>query len=217
MRVCWVQGLPGFADLRMPLERPSFSGVRSLEDCDAEQRLWLGRQEGFAGRLIKTEEGWVWNREVDFAPRAGKRDIGKLEFIDETRALLREDGMDEPYVEIWERMDRGESTGGKSLVLKLGDAQRGERGFLVALGGYFILAVDRRGHHPDPLNMEISLGNRDGAMSQWMVRDSTFPWREGKKLFDGTDVVVDWKKRSVRESRAWLIVEPANGHLDWAI
>jgi hypothetical protein len=206
--VHWLQARPHYADIRIPANRPSFAGVRSLHDCDAEKRTWLTRQEGFAGTLAVANGVWLWNREIDCQPRTGKPDIGRLMFTDEHKRTMIEEGVDEPYVEIWERIDDAASTGGQAFVARL----RGDReaGLLVAVGEHFILAVDRQ-----KAGIEISHGMRRDSISEWIVTESTFPWREGTSLFGDSKPVVCWKERQLIESRSWEILEPSTGQLDW--
>ncbi len=166
-RVWWVQGLPDFADLRIPEGRPSFEGVKGLEDCDEFQRKWLATQQGFAGTLVRQEEAWRWIREIDYQPPTGKRDIGTLRFFDAGGKTMIEDGVDERYTEVWERITED----GPSLV------RRAPGAMLVAAGGHFILTVGT-----EPGVLEISHGLCRGDSSQWRITDSTHPWREGTLL-----------------------------------
>jgi hypothetical protein len=217
-RVWWVQGKPHFADLRIPADRPTLQGVCSLQKCDDVQRAWMSRQQGFAGILASTEENWLWTHEIDYRPRIGKRDIGRLAFNDLNATFLTEEGIDEPYIELWERIDDAASTDGQALVLKLTSA--GEQGILIAIGSHFIMALDRRratnqSARVEELDVEISHGLRNGPISQWTISESTFPWREGTVLFGESKVAVDWHRRILIESREWKIVEPTNGHLNW--
>jgi hypothetical protein len=207
-RVYWLQGRPHYADIRIPASRPSFAGVRSLQDCDAEKRTWLTRQEGFAGTLVVANGAWLWNREIDFHPPTGKRDIGRLAFTDERMQTMIEEGVDEPYVEVWERIDDAASTGRQAFVARLrGDSQAG---LLVAVGEHFILAVNHQ-----KAGIEISHGMRRDSISKWIVTESTFPWREGTLLFGDSKPVVCWKERQLIVSRLWEILEPSTGQLDW--
>ncbi len=192
-RVFWVQGRGCYGDIRIPVGRPSFVGIGSLVDCGAVQREWLAKQEGFAGELVSADDGWIWRREIDYRP-TGKRDIGRLMFMDESRRMMIEEGVDEPYTEIWERIDDGSSTNGEAFVARWKDT--GGTGLLVAVGGHFLFAMSCS------YCVEISHGVRSGALSEWTVADSTIPWREGKRLFDG-------------KKPAWRIVEPVGGKRDW--
>jgi Protein HRI1 len=218
-RVWWLQARSDYVDIRLPANRPSFAGIQCLADCSDMHRKWLERQQGFAGRLAQSNDAWLWNREIDYQPPTGKRDIGTLQFTDSESKFLLENGVDEPYAEVWERVDDGASTNRESLVLRLQNNSAGERGILAALGNHFLMAVDRRNamadQNIDLLDMEISYGLRSGPLAGWTVTDSTFPWREGRKIFDGSRVIVDWNRRIVSESKIWSIIEPAASRLDW--
>ncbi|MDP9173816.1 MAG: hypothetical protein M3O30_08115 [Planctomycetota bacterium] len=179
----------------------------------------MATQEGFAGALMQSETDWLWKREIDYQPPTGNRDIGRLEFTDPERKLMIEEGVDQPYTEVWERIDDAASTGGEAWVLKLEPNANDERGLLIAVGNHFMLALDRRkkgdGATPDVFNMEISHGKRAGPVSQWIISDSIFPWREGQCVFGESPLVIDWDRRLLIESRVWSIVEPTVGCLDW--
>jgi hypothetical protein len=193
-RVFWVQGQICYGDIRIPAVRPSFAEVESLADCGVAQREWLAKQEGFAGELVAKDGAWIWKREIDYRLPTGKRDIGRLMFVDESRRMMIEEGVDEPYVELWERIDDGSSTNGETFAARLKGA--GEMGLLIAVGGHFLFAMGRSDY------VEISHGERRGALADWTVADSTIPWREGTRLFDGKKPV-------------WQIVEPVGGEPDW--
>ena len=164
------------------------------------------RQEGFAGTLSKAEDAWLWNREIDYQPPTGKRDIGRLIFTDVHKRTMIEEGVDEPYVEIWERIDDAASTSGQAFVIRLKSDD--ETGLLVAVGDHFILAVNGR-----KADVEISHGIRTGPISEWIVGKSTCFWREGTSAFG--DLTIDWSKREMIGSRSWEILEPTSGQLGW--
>src|ERR1700683_40110 len=77
-RVFWLQGEQCYADIRIGTPRPAFDGVSNLTDCNAAQRQWLTTQEGFAGTLHADGDAWRWDRELDYQPPTGNRDIGRL-------------------------------------------------------------------------------------------------------------------------------------------
>jgi hypothetical protein len=174
-RVWWVQALPHYADIRIPANRPSFEGVGSRDQCDPPRRNWISSQEGFAGILTRQDDAWIWQREFDLLTVRGRRDIGRLRFTDSTHRLMIEEGVDAPYVEVWERID--EASSGAAYRLDEG----GHRGMLVVVGGHFLMALQRSGGTP----LELSHGRPAGAMDEWIVTDSTFPWREGRRLLEG--------------------------------
>ncbi len=208
-RVWWLQAARHYADLRIPAGRPSFLGIDSLNQCGNIQRDWLARQEGFAGILEQESDAWVWKRWIDFQPPTGGRDIGKLKFLDESGRRMLGEGVDQPYIEHWEKIGDGASSAGEAFVAHL----PGE-GFFITVGGHFLIVIDRRKSSDSPLNMEISHGMSQGAMENWIVTDSTFPWRQGRPLFAAAPRV-DWNGRKLIELRGWEILEPATGRLDW--
>jgi hypothetical protein len=160
----------------------------------AAQREWLVKQEGFAGELVSANGAWLWRREIDYRLPTGRRDIGRLEFVDDGRRTMIEEGLEDRYTEVWERIDDGSSTNGEAFIARL--KGEGETGLLIAVGGHFLFAMGRSD------DVEISHGERRGALANWTVADSTIPWREGKRLFDG-------------KKPAWQIVEPVGGEPDW--
>jgi hypothetical protein len=217
-RVWWIQANPHFADLRIPISRPNFEGVSTLSECSIAHRDWMSCQHGFSGALNQTSDGWHWMREIDYQHPTAKQDIGTLAFNEVNTSLTTERGADEPYTEIWEKIDDASSTNGQALVLR----RKNHRGhaLLVAMGSHFIVAIDHRkttsqSQRIDPLNVEISLGTRSGPISQWTISHSTFPWREGKQLFNGATSQINWRRRALIESEQWQIVEPVAGKLDW--
>jgi hypothetical protein len=202
--VYWLQGTTHYADIRIPIGRPSFAGVRSLAQCTPEHQRWLAMQEGFAGELRHADGNFHWIRDVDFQPPGGPRDIGRLRFTDPSRDRMTEDGVEQAYTEVWHRIDRGESTSGAALVLhQPGNEHSGGRGWFVAVGNHFIFAVDRRrGAASSPFDMEISHGLRHSAGGERIITHSTRPWREGEPL--------------VRcELEGWQVKERPAGMIDW--
>jgi hypothetical protein len=177
-RVWWLQANPHFADLRIPADRPNFSGINSWQDCDPQRQAWLRRQQGFAGILMQQNDAWLWRRDMDIQPPTGKRDIGRLRHRDESKNLMIEEGVDEPYVEIWQRIDNG-------AAFVLSDSDRAL--LVVVVGNHFLLC-----HQSNPL-LELSHGIRNGPMSKWTITDSTLPWREGQNLFMQSADLKNWK------------------------
>jgi len=211
--VFWLQGSRYYADIRIPAGRPSFAGVRSIAKCSPAQRQWLATQEGFAGELVQRGDGFHWIRDVDYQPPGGPPDVGRLRFADASRDRIVEEGVLQSYVEDWERIDRGDSTGRQALVLRCEESDM--RRWFVAVGDHFLLALQ----HAD--QVELSHGTRQGAMKNWIISESTMPWREGTSVFRSHQMRFDWDRRAVDEQletgrvRPWQILEPASGTLDW--
>ena len=222
-QVWWIQANPHYADLRIPIARPNFEGILTLSECTPAHRNWMALQHGFSGALAAAEtaplkEVWQWHHEIDFRSPTGKRDVGTLTLNDLDTNLMVEQGVEEPYTEIWQRIDDGASTTGHALVLR----RRNHRGhaLLIAIGSHFVMTVDHRKttsqcERIDPLNIEISHGARSGPISQWIVQHSTFPWREGRPLFGGHTAQINWRRRMLIEAEQWQIIEPTAGKLDW--
>src|SRR5205814_4297810 len=126
------------------------------------------------------------------------QDVGRLRFVDSLRDRMMEEGVEQPHVEAWERIDRGESTGQAALVMKLNDGGR-KRGWFVAVGNHFILALDRRRRSPDAshLEIEISHGLRNGPDGAWVISGSTLPWREKSAVYGVGGLRVGWQRRTV--------------------
>jgi hypothetical protein len=57
--------------MRLPIERPSFSGATSFADLTDAELLLLARQRGFAGRVTAVADIITWHHEIDFQPPDG--------------------------------------------------------------------------------------------------------------------------------------------------
>jgi hypothetical protein len=192
-RVWWLQANPHFADIRIPANRPDFLGINSWAECDPPRQAWLRRQEGFAGILTQQNDAWQWHREMDFQPTTGKRDIGRLRLSDSTGNLMIEEGIDEPYLEIWQRIDDGDAFTLRHYT---------NRGLLIVVGQHFLMCLQ----HDDAL-LELSHGMREGPMSSWTISDSTLPWREGDALFSELNSGIE----------NWTIISSPNIKPNWMI
>jgi hypothetical protein len=196
--VFWLQGHYLFADLRIPAQRPDFTGITELAQCSPGQLRWLARQEGFAGFLEVQGEYCEWHRQVDYQ-LAATRDLGRMA-ADGDR--LTEYGVFADYREDWVR-EAGPEVPMAALRL-LDEPEAGRwlgppRGFLLVVGERFLFARDRRltparaplselladpalRHHERAalLDCELSLG-RIGS-DGWRIERSTLPFREGADL-----------------------------------
>jgi len=194
--VYWLQTPRWHADLRLPADRPDFSGVSCLEDCDDAQLAWLATQQGFCGVTQVDGDICTWHRRMDFQPANGKRDIGRMAF-DGERAV--ESGIEADYLEVWELLPQSR---GASAALQLvveegelparpvwlfvaGDCFILVRGRPRALPGAVDLASLIAGHRPtraqclEWLDVEISFGHRSGP-TPWRIEHSTLPFCEGQ-------------------------------------
>jgi hypothetical protein len=208
-RVWWVQGLPWFADLRLPANRPDFTGIGRLADCTIAQRNWLASVQGFAGQLNPHQRAWLWRRDLDFQPDSGKRDLGTLQYADPQCRTMTEVGVDEPYLEIWDRIDAPSSSENPLFTARFETSPGRLRGLLVATARHFLLATDNRTGtgSADPLDMEISHGIRAGSIHEWTITDSSHPWREGKKLFP-RGATIDLKNQTLLAGQRWQLMPP---------
>jgi hypothetical protein len=227
-RVMWLQTPRWHADLRIPAERPDFSGTDSLADCDEGQLSWLARQQGFCGMTQVEEARCTWHRQMDFQPADGSRDIGRMAFDGER---LIETGVESDYLEIWERLPQSRGgTAALELVVEHG-ALPPQPTWLLVAGDCFMFVRGRA--HPLPnaddlsslidqarpsraqwldwLNVEISFGHRTGPVP-WRIDHSTLPFREGKTVTlpgaiqrRGHQVAIEGSNE-----RRWMI-------LDWSL
>lgn len=187
-QVMWLQTDALYADLRVPAHRPDFTGARSLADCNAGQRAWLARQQGFAGILRVDGDTCTWERALDFQPPPASPDAGRMAF---DGSLLIEHGIHAPYLEEWQRVQAaGDDVLALRLVKQASDGHAGAcTGVLVALKDFFLYVLDRRPVPAPPLSspnleLEISLGLRRGGDRPWQIVLSTQPWREREAVFD---------------------------------
>ncbi|MDY7573931.1 hypothetical protein [Actimicrobium sp. CCI2.3] len=210
--VFWMQTGRWHADLRIAAGRPDFSGVGSLDACDAEQLAWLGSQQGFAGitevTVTSGQEICAWHRRVDVQPPGLTADAGVMVF---TPACLIETGVHGSYLEHWIAVPGSQ---GESSVYRCGHDQ--DRLQLLLVAGEQVMRVrDRRCAWPSGLSagmtlaqllealpleqqrslldIEISYGSRtDGG---WQIWNSSLPWLEGEQVkFAIDDVDSPWQE-----------------------
>lgn len=140
-RVYWLQTSSWHADIRIPADRPDFTGATSLADCSGEQLSWLAQQQGFAGITVVTGDQCEWKRVIDFQPPSGKRDIASMQFAHPDKLL--EYGIEDKYSEAWEREadDKNEHCYALQLLVQGGVAEPGS--YLLVSGNHFIPARNR--------------------------------------------------------------------------
>ncbi|MCC7252152.1 hypothetical protein [Hyphomicrobium sp.] len=218
----WLQGPTLFADLRQPVDPPSFDGVACLNDLGPVHFHWLARQEGFAGRFVRAGDAFEWQRIIDFQCTSANSDAGYLVFEDD---VLVEQGRDIPYIEHWHRAAREVSP---LFAARLQDPG-GRQGVIVRAGAIFMYVRDRakplafNGSLPDMvlnstagearalLDCEISLGHVSG--DHWTIERSSLPYRVGTNLSasfaaDHTSVAVsDLADDGTAFTRRWAIVD----------
>ena len=202
-RVYWLQTPLWHADIRVPAQRPDFSGVASLAECSEAQLRWLLGQQGFAG--VTTVEGDIcrWHRRIDLAASLSA-DIGRLVFDDEG---LQEWGVESDYFERWVPVG-GAGLAGTGEAIGAGWGAEQAAGSPPArcllrsgrwamqlrdrpLDGATTRSVRRAAAASEPVDrtlleaaadLEISLAEWQGDGDGWRVVLSTWPWREGQPL-----------------------------------
>lgn len=198
--VYWLQTPSAFADIRIPAGRPALGGGDGLDELSDGELLALAEQGGFAGWTELSGTRCHWHRQIDFQPPSGRPDEGILHRGD---GVLVEEGVHEPYIEIWEAVSCGAAAPPSALAV----AQRAAamaRGRLVTHGNAFLFARDRRpplaaaanlaallpGGRPhratllDLLDCELSFGRCRGGAVPWEITLSTLPHRQGQSLLD---------------------------------
>lgn len=206
--VLWLQTARWHADIRIPAQRPDFTGVTTLDACTPEQRAWLMRQQGFAGTtgITNGPEGEIcaWHRLVDFQPAAAGPDAGFMNFEPDR---LVETGVHGVYLEHW--IPEPGSVPGHAVFQRI-DAAAGSLlpvQLLMVAGDYVMYVRSRSaswpkdirpgmdfaevtaGLQPALLDFEISFGQRTPA--GWRITHSTFPWREGVSVTLQADLQAD--------------------------
>ena len=206
-RVFWAQTRSLFVDIRIPAERPKFPGRHSLADFTLAELRGLAAQQGFAGHVDMRGKLCTWRRDIDYWPKSGRPDRGRLSLQGD---VLTEDGeasstIGISYREVYRR-DRG---GDRRIALRLIDdkpAKPGARamtdGILVVLDDLFLFARPRsspllagkslpdlvaragrdRARIEALLACEISMGRLGPARRPWRIALSTLPFREGQRL-----------------------------------
>jgi len=197
--VFWLQTRSWHADIRVPAQRPDFSQHSSLQTCDRGLLTWLAGQQGFAGLTEVEGEVCSWERKVDFQPPSGRRDIGRMVFIDPDTMV--ETGIEARYLEIWERVPGGD--GFSAALQRIGESDRPAEPaeWLLFAGEYAMhvrgrarailpqaesLAALAHGEEADDarlralVDFDISFARQ--TPGGWRIQLSTLPFREGSVL-----------------------------------
>ena len=209
-QVFWLQTDSGFADIRIPADRPA---VKSFDSLTSQQAIALSKQDGFAG--ITRSDGIIceWHHAMDYRPFKGQMDIGRMSWKDGIEGgILVEIGPDNAYREEWQWIG-----GGATATLTLSEASAW-KGWLVVCGDFFICMRDRRQLLPAAdsltalvnrassetyasyLSCEISYGYCQKGQKPWEIKLSTFPWREGESLWHPETLIVDEQHQQVVQS-----------------
>lgn len=187
-RVYWLQTPLWHADLRIPEERPDFTGASSLEECSDAQLSFIAGQEGFCG--VTRVEGQIctWSRLFDLNPGTAL-DVARMRF--EREDFIVETGMVEDYTEHWERVGRSEPAPGPAPT----DCA-GIDGIFLCSGDWGV-QVKPRGEAPEGIDLYSDPDTRSRAHllwqaglaislcertpDGWITRLSTHPWLEGQE------------------------------------
>ncbi|BBP00692.1 hypothetical protein [Sulfuriferula nivalis] len=226
-QVYWLQTPSLHADIRIPADRPDFSGKASLQDFSLTELKQLARQLGFAGVTRVVDDTCQWIRQLDYQPARTDLDIGRMQFNDNH---LIESGIARDYTEIWEKLPDSQ---GATFALRFTEKnttrspEQSQAGILVVSGDYFIFVRDRS--HPLPhatsltallddtsythpqliamLDFEISFGRLTQGSLPWEIQLSTLPFREGTPLFTTSD----WAEISQTKAEYIQDVQTVNG------
>ena len=202
----WLQTTSWHADLRIPVNRPDFSGITGLQQCSRAQLDWLAAQQGFAGITHVQESTCQWQRHADFQPPTGLRDIGHMVFLRPDLAV--ETGVESRYLEVWQKLP--DSTGAEAVLQRLVAGVEQPEWYLVS-GQYFmhvrgraeeldaaasLLSFAQRekvgdGRMRELVDFEISFGRR--AAHAWRIQLSTLPFLEGAIALNPTELAAPVK------------------------
>lgn len=198
--VYWLQTKELFADLRIPVPEPA-EGCSSLQECTGEQLLQLAQQQGFAGITTVLGDLCTWHRELDYQPKSGPPDVGKMAFAFHDHLTEDDPSGKNKYHEDWQRV---QGSDGLSWGYRLQAANQADRkGFLLGAGNYFFFVGDRcvsletmgeltsqlqlatlPVEKRDLLGMELSFGvvEQQGEAAMWTIMHSTLPGRVSRSL-----------------------------------
>lgn len=228
--VFWLQTKTLFADLRIPTPAPA-AACPGVEHCTQQQLQELAAQQGFAGTTQVVGDICTWNREIDYQPKSGPPDVGKMAFV--TPDFLTEDDPSgaNAYHEDWQRVE-GSSADVWSYRLE-SDSTSGKQGFLLGSGNYFFFAVGREKElapegdllsqlektSPEQqhslFEMELSFGEvvRDSATT-WTILHSTLPGRAGQALLNDLTIL---QLHTVAQSGSSLKIGAAAASGPWKL
>ena len=200
--VLWMQTQHRHVDIRIPALRPNYPQYASLEDFTTNELLMLATQQGFYGITHVQRDICRWQREVDFQPDSGTRDIGEIGFqfdMSGNPNVMLETGIDDDYFEIWHKnkdshlSPTDKTTTGKNrhgeertaYMLTAGNQVAFARPRDVVVPASISLLAAIKEHQPsremllDWLDCEISFGEKIDNQ-HWKICYSTHPFREGQ-------------------------------------
>ena len=226
LTVHYLQTPTLYGDMRVPVSRPSFANATSFGDLTDAELLALAKQRGFTGHVTAAGDSITWQHEIDFQPRDGDVDIGRVEHVG--RGQMYEHALDNSYTESWTAVASGDDA---FLVVRVERGGRLDRTLLVA-GDHFVYIRNRAVDLPKArsldsliasthatreqiisyLDCEFSSGTvRSGAVP-WEIHASTLPWRERQRL-DFVDEIIlsaDSSQLHVREAQGARAAVPFN-------
>jgi hypothetical protein len=204
--VLWLQVGIHFADLRIPFERAFLPAGQSLANLPLQRLREFAGFSAFVGFIDATADWIRWNRTIDFCPRPGQVDQGRVHWeagnLIEIGEFARPDSSTGTYKEIWVPQL---CTNQDALVLELSEqvdfasrAIRPAKGMLVRLAQHFIHIYDPRGYPPDfeapdpedlsepelrrLLDFQADYGRYEPESDRWQILLSSDPGRVGEWL-----------------------------------
>jgi hypothetical protein len=225
-KVLWLQTRTWYADLRVKADRPVKAGATGFADYDDAELIKLAAVQGFCGQLTAHGGVCLWRRDLDYQPPSGDLDEAKWAVKDD---VMIEDGIHSDYQEIWRREP---DTAAPLAAFELTQDPAGRTGLLVVAGDYFTEVVDRAAPLPKGkplvelvtaelaagrreaaighLSMRISHGRIAGGGGPWRVTLSSFPWLEGRSIWEGGgfDPVTGVLSRGTgAEAQRWAVID----------
>jgi len=168
-RVHWMQAGDVYADVRVPLDRPSMGGATCLAELPVSALAALAQAEGFAGTTSVTDSTCTWTRVINWHGATSSLDAGRLSW--DREGCLVEEGVYATYAELWTR-PADEPT--RAEIFAAGSA----RAYLVTVGQAFVLGF---GWLDAPLRAPVVAALADGH------RHADVP-----ALFEGAHALGHW-------------------------
>jgi hypothetical protein len=192
--VFWLQTASAMADVRVPVDRPSFDGCTSVHHCSAEQLDSLAAANASTGFTVAddvrrgpdgtgrcTAQWFTYGHGVNFQPQCTFPEPGLLE-VSADGTVMIERAPSGAYVEEW-RLVPGSREG--LAHVRYGDGrERFTAGRItIDVRDRAVAVTEGRPFTADSLDCEFSVAIAgDDGRSRIVV--STLPWREGAMLDD---------------------------------
>lgn len=182
-QVFWLQGLSCYGDLRIPATRPWVARIGASHADD----LALAHQQGATGHCHCLETQAVWQREWGYQPVVDFPEPGDMELRGHCMIERAPSGAYEeewhrltptnPAIHVWLRED-GHA---RLLVIDTFAMLIERRSSALPLRPLTALLRESSQESQELLGCEISYAEYD-ANSNFLIRHSTLPWREGQPL-----------------------------------